>query len=150
MTTTVIVEAEAWNGLPNVEDLVVLAVNAVFVGKPCSVEVLLTDDQEIRGLNLQFRNKDKATNVLSFPAALMPVPKGEMAHLGDIVLAYETVVREASEAGKSIEHHSSHLVIHAMLHLLGYDHENDAQAEIMEQQERDILARLGIADPYLT
>jgi probable rRNA maturation factor len=150
MTTTVIVEAEAWNGLSDVEGLVIRAVNAAFVGKPCNVDVMLTDDQEIRGLNLQFRKNDKATNVLSFPAALMPVPEGEMAHLGDIVLAYETVAREASEAGKSIEHHTSHLVIHAMLHLLGYDHETDEEAEAMEQQERDILARLGIADPYLT
>ena len=150
MTISVTVEARGWRDLGDIEALVVRAVEAVPNVKACSIDVLLTDDAEIRRLNLEFRKQDKATNVLSFPAPNMPIPKGEVAHLGDMVLAYETVVREATTAGKPIEHHVSHLVVHAMLHLLGYDHETDAEAEVMEQQERDILARLGIADPYLT
>jgi probable rRNA maturation factor len=147
MTTTVIVEDERWG---NLEALCVRAVNAAFTGKPCTVDILLTNDAEIRVLNKQFRKKDTATNVLSFPASLMPMPPGEMAHLGDIVLAYETVQREAEEAGKTLTDHVTHLVVHGTLHLLGHDHEEEVQAEKMEQRERDILAGLGIADPYAT
>ncbi len=150
MTISVTVEAEGWHNLGDIEALVVRAIEAVPDVKPCSIDVLLTDDVEIRQLNLDFRKIDKPTNVLSFPAPEMPVPTGEVAHLGDMVLAYETVVREAAAAGKSMDQHTTHLVVHAMLHLLGYDHETDAEAEAMEQQERDILAKLGIADPYLT
>jgi probable rRNA maturation factor len=148
MTTEVLVEAEAWETLGDVEALVRRAVASAFSGKPCTVTVLLTDDAEMRRLNREFRGHDKPTNVLSFPASLMPVPAGEMAHLGDIVLAHETVAREATESHKILANHMTHLVIHATLHLLGYDHETEADAEKMEQKERDILAGLGIADPY--
>jgi probable rRNA maturation factor len=148
MTTHVIVEDERWQALGDVEALVQKAISAIFIGKPCTVDVLLTTDDEIRVLNRDFRKKDTPTNVLSFPAALMPVPPGEMAHLGDIVLAYETVAREAEAAHKPLSHHVTHLVVHGTLHLLGHDHEDDAEAEKMEQQERDILAGLGLADPY--
>jgi probable rRNA maturation factor len=148
MTTEVLVEADGWKVLGDVDALVRRAVASVFIGKPCTVSVLLSDDAEIRRLNREFRKKDKPTNVLSFPASLMPTPPGEMAHLGDIVLAYETVAREAEETHKALADHVTHLVIHATLHLLGYDHETDAEAEKMEQKERDILAGLGIADPY--
>jgi probable rRNA maturation factor len=150
MTIAVLVEDPAWDILGDVEKLATAAVNAVFTGTPCTVTVLLSNDLEIRRLNRQFRNKDKATNVLSFPAPPMPVPPGEMAHLGDIVLAFETIAAEAKAGQKSLEHHVVHLIVHGTLHLLGHDHGYEDEAEKMEQKERDILAGLGIADPYAT
>jgi probable rRNA maturation factor len=110
------------------------------------LSVVLTDDAAIRILNRDHRGKDKPTNVLSFPGFAPdedPTPL-----LGDIVVAFETVAREAGEEGKPIADHFSHLIVHGMLHLFGYDHETEADAEIMEEEERRILASLGIADPY--
>jgi probable rRNA maturation factor len=148
MTTNVIVEDEAWDVLPDLEALSLAAVAAVFPDKPCSVDVLFTSDAEVQRLNRDFRKLDKPTNVLSFPASLMPVIPGEMAHLGDIVLAFETTQREAREQDKLLSHHVTHLIVHATLHLLGHDHINDDEAEIMESKEREILASLNISDPY--
>lgn len=110
-------------------------------GASGEVALALGDDAFVRSLNVQFRGKDKATNVLSFPA-------GEPGFLGDVALARETVAREAAEQGKSQRDHARHLLVHGILHLLGYDHETDEQAIAMETLERRILARLGIADPY--
>ncbi len=108
------------------------------------IAVLLTDDAAVRTLNAQFRDQDKPTNVLSFPAP--PNPEG---HLGDVALAYGVCAREAAEQGKSLEAHLKHLVAHGVLHLVGYDHLDDAEAEEMEALERVILAGMGIADPYV-
>ena len=109
------------------------------------LSVVLTDDAAIRTLNAQWRHKDEPTNVLSFPAgAAAPGPR----LLGDIVIAYETTAREAAQEHKPLADHLSHLAVHGFLHLLGYDHESDADATVMEQLERDILARLGVPDPY--
>lgn len=108
-----------------------------------SVTLLLTDDQSVRELNLRFRQKDSATNVLSFPA-----PQNPERHLGDVALAYGACAREAVEQGKPLGHHLQHLVAHGVLHLVGYDHETDAEAEQMEGLERVILAGLGVPDPY--
>ena len=94
-------------------------------------------------LNRDFRGKDKPTNVLSFPA-----PANPEGHLGDIAIAYGVTAREAETAGKSLADHATHLAVHGVLHLLGYDHETDAEAEVMEPLEDAILAELGIADPY--
>ncbi|WPZ35593.1 rRNA maturation RNase YbeY [Thalassobaculum sp. OXR-137] len=110
------------------------------------VSLLLTDDAEQRALNRDHRGKDSSTNVLSFPAGFVP-PAGPRP-LGDISLALETVVREAAEQDKSVADHVSHLLVHGTLHLLGYDHGDDDEAEEMEALEREILAGLGIADPY--
>jgi probable rRNA maturation factor len=105
--------------------------------------VLLTDDETVRDLNARFRDKDKPTNVLSFPA-----PRNPQGHLGDIALAYGTCAREAEEQGKPLAHHLQHLVAHGVLHLLGYDHMSDDEAEAMEGLERVVLAGLGVPDPY--
>lgn len=110
-----------------------------------SVSLLLGDDAAIAGLNVQFRGKDGPTNVLSFE----PGPESEKGFLGDIALAAETVAREAEAQGKSFEAHAAHLVIHGFLHLLGYNHEEERDAEAMEAREREILITLGVADPYL-
>lgn len=108
-----------------------------------SIALSLTDDVEVRRLNAQFRGKDQPTNVLAFPS-----PPNPERHLGDIALAFGTCAREADEQGKTLEHHLQHLVAHGVLHLLGYDHMTDAEAEEMEALERIILAGLGISDPY--
>lgn len=112
------------------------------------LSLVFTDDAHIRQLNAEWRGKDKATNVLSFPA-FPSFPKGKLPPmLGDIVLAFETVKSESDLEQKRFEHHLSHLVVHGLLHLVGYDHETEAEAEQMEALERRILARLAIADPY--
>ena len=106
----------------------------------------LVDSPEGRVLNRQYRGKDYATNVLSFPAEL---PRGvKLPLLGDLVICAPVVAREAAEQDKSLRDHYAHLTIHGVLHLLGYEHANDADAERMEALERRILAGLGIADPY--
>jgi probable rRNA maturation factor len=110
--------------------------------------ILLTDDSAIRTLNHDWRERNAATNVLSFPAKA--VHGKPSRHLGDIVIAYETVAREAAAEAKSFDHHLVHLAIHGYLHLLGHDHATDRDADEMEQLEIDILARLGVPDPYRT
>jgi probable rRNA maturation factor len=109
--------------------------------------IVLTDDSAIRLLNRDWRGIDAATNVLSF-AAKKAGGKHFGAHLGDIVLAYETVAREARSEGKPFAHHAAHLAVHGFLHLVGYDHERDADAAAMERTEREILRQLAIPDPY--
>jgi probable rRNA maturation factor len=112
-----------------------------------AVSILLTDDAMIRTMNRDWRTKDAPTNVLSFQIAA-PDRLSRAPALGDIVLAAETVRREAREQGVSLEAHATHLIVHGFLHLLGFDHEEEAQAERMEALETVILADLGIADPY--
>ncbi|MFZ2870878.1 MAG: rRNA maturation RNase YbeY [Zavarzinia sp.] len=119
---------------------------------PVEIAITLSDDAEVRVLNRDWRGKDKPTNVLSFPglegamAALLP-PDAPRP-LGDVILALETCRREAVDQGKSLADHARHLVVHGVLHLLGFDHEDDAEAEEMEAMETAVLAGLGIADPY--
>ena len=138
------VEADAWTGaLAEAETVVSRAAQAALGTVEGDVVVLLTDDEAVRDLNARFRDKDKATNVLSFPA-----PQSAAPHLGDVVLAYGVCAAEAEAQGKTLSDHLSHLVVHGVLHLLGRDHEDDAEAEEMEAEEREILAGLGVADPY--
>ena len=112
------------------------------------LSLVFTDDANIRTINAKWRQIDKATNVLSFPA--FPIQPGQRPGpvLGDIVIARETVQHEAQEENKSFDDHLSHLIVHGLLHLTGYDHQNDDEAEQMESLERKILASLGISDPY--
>ena len=139
------VEAEAWTGaLPDAEAVVERAAQAALGTVEGDIVVLLTDDAAVRELNGRFRDKDRPTNVLSFPA-----PENAFPHLGDIVLAYGVCATEAETQGKTLANHLSHLVVHGVLHLLGRDHEDDAEAEEMEAEEREILAQIGVADPYI-
>ncbi len=149
-TLDLTVEAGGWPPEPDLRRLAERAVAAALAavgqaasrpGAEAEVSLVFTDDAAIRRLNAQYRGKDAATNVLSFPQASGPL-------LGDIVLAAETVRREAALAEKPLEDHIAHLMIHGLLHLLGYGHEADAEAETMEAIERAALAGMGLADPY--
>ena len=133
---------------------------------PAELAIVLSHDSAIKALNRDWRGKNAATNVLSFPAApAEPSPKAgkpgrktsaktsdkfraTIPYIGDIVIAYQTTAREAEAEGKPFRHHLAHLAVHGFLHLLGYDHENDRDAEKMESLERRILRRLAVPDPY--
>jgi probable rRNA maturation factor len=112
-----------------------------------SVTIVLSNDKEIRTLNHDYRGKNKATNVLSFAD---DSDMGKVRHLGDIVLAYETIAKEARAQKKTMNHHLSHLLLHGLLHLLGYDHADEGDAKRMEKKEIKLLLAIGIANPYLS
>ena len=118
--------------------------------READLAIRLVDTEEGRALNRHYRGKDYATNVLSFPAELPEgLPKGvKLPLLGDLVICAPVVAREAAEQGKPLNAHYAHLTVHGCLHLLGLDHEDPREAEAMEQLERDILAKLGLPDPY--
>lgn len=150
------VEAGDWSAFPDAEQLVAAAGAALsrhrdgegLLGRQACI--VLADDSFVQRLNATYRAKDKPTNVLSFPFEPPPgMPESESDRiLGDIILAAETLQREAAELGVPPAHHLQHLVVHGLLHLLGFDHIEDAEAEEMEAIETDVLAGLGIADPY--
>lgn len=154
MTVSIEVEDDAWLALPGLEVLAQSSIAAALTGAgvagpDLAVAVLFTDDDSIAAINAEWRGKDKPTNVLSFPTPDdMPVPEGEARPLGDIVLARGVIAREAQEQGKTLRDHTAHLIVHGTLHLLGYDHEVDEEAEEMEALETRILKGLGISDPY--
>jgi probable rRNA maturation factor len=146
------IEAGDWPAEASLARLVDRAVAAAFAETGAAgqseLSIVFSDDAHIRTLNAGWRGKDKPTNVLSFPA-FPHVKDGPLPPmLGDIVLAAETVAREAALEDKPLENHITHLVIHGLLHLMGYDHETDTEAEAMEAVERAALARLAIPDPY--
>jgi probable rRNA maturation factor len=156
-------EDAAWlEALPDapaaVELAGIAALDHVCPGPQLSMAVVLTNDEAVRALNARWRGQDKATNVLSFPAedlvaGTMPsVPSGAPRDLpieiGDVVLARETVLREAEESGVPARNHLCHLVVHGSLHLLGYDHEEEDDAVAMEALESQVLSSLGIPNPY--
>jgi probable rRNA maturation factor len=146
------VEAGSWPDEAGLLRLVERAAAATFAETGTTgtseLSVVFTDDAHIKALNGEWRGKDKPTNVLSFPAFVPSGASDLPPMLGDIVLAAETVARESTLENKPLEHHITHLVIHGLLHLLGHDHETDAEAEAMEAVERAALARLAIPDPY--
>lgn len=160
MTVDCIIEDDRWG---DIEALAEIATNAALdrLGLEPSVfeiSLLACDDARIAVLNADFRDKPTPTNVLSWPsdergAAVdgeMPIPPqiGPDSELGDIAIAYDTCAREAAEAGKPMRDHTIHLLVHGTLHLLGFDHERDGDAALMEGLETEILGKLGIADPY--
>jgi probable rRNA maturation factor len=159
--TEVLVVADGWHTESDAEAIIqrAVATAAEFVNTGLKADfgaaelaVMLTDDAGIRTLNSNWRGIDKPTNVLSFPA-LPPTgtagPDDAPRMLGDIAIAYETTRKEADDEQKPFDHHLSHLAVHGFLHLIGYDHESDDDAETMETLEREILAQLGIPDPYV-
>jgi probable rRNA maturation factor len=123
---------------------------AITLIAPLVIGVRLTDDDEQRRLNRAYGGKDAPTNVLAFPLADLadPLPPGSPLLLGDVVLAFETVRREAEVQGKPLADHLRHLVVHGVLHLLGFDHDSELDAAAMEAREVEILAALGVPDPY--
>jgi probable rRNA maturation factor len=145
------VEAGDWPAPDDIEALAGKAIEAAARAAGASLppraeaSLLLTDDEGIRVLNARWRDKDKPTNVLSFPQGGQ---QGRGPLLGDIVLGFETVRREAELGDKPLHHHIAHLIVHGTLHLLGHDHETDMEAEAMERLEADALRALGIPDPY--
>jgi probable rRNA maturation factor len=154
--TEVLVVADCWRDEPDAEAVIQRAVAAAAetvdqdVGE-AELAVMLTDDAGIRTLNSNWRGIDKPTNVLSFPALQPSGPSGPddaPRMLGDIAIAYETTRKEADEEQKPFDHHLSHLAVHGFLHLIGYDHEKDDDAEAMEVLEQEILAQLGIPNPH--
>jgi probable rRNA maturation factor len=145
----VVCHAEIWDRIPVSDAIFTRAARATFAAAsvpthaPCEVTLVLTDDAEMRTLNRTWRGKDASTNVLSFPAGEpLGAIAGEPCPLGDVVLAGETVLAEADDKAIPVADHVSHLVVHGMLHLLGFDHERDAEAEAMEALETKILAGL--------
>lgn len=158
LTVDILIESEAWQVLPEAADIVRRAIAVAAASTPeigwrsVELSVLLCDDKTIAVLNGRWRGQEKPTNVLSFPTLPLQGTSDEEARerapLGDIAIACETLMREAAEGGKTASAHLSHLVVHGFLHLLGHDHETDDEAERMEHLEREILARMGVTDPY--
>jgi probable rRNA maturation factor len=138
------VEEAAWTeALPEVVAVVERAATAALGAARGDLVVLLTNDAAVGDLNHRFRDRDGPTNVLSFPAAGSAAP-----HLGDLMLAHGVCAAEAEAQGKTLADHLTHLTVHGVLHLLGRNHVDEAEAEAMEAEERSLLASLGVADPY--
>jgi probable rRNA maturation factor len=139
--------------LPEVARLCGEAARAALAGaggapEPAELSIVLGDDALVRALNRQWRGQDKPTNVLSFPVEPTELPPGAPRLLGDVVLAFETLAGEAEAQGKQLAHHLRHLVVHGVLHLVGFDHEAPGEAARMEAIEVAVLAGLGVPDPY--
>lgn len=152
MHLSIDVEDERWTAIRDLETILDRAAKAVAAHQPVEGEInlILVDDAVMQDLNKSWRGKDKPTNVLSFPAPSgLTIPPGELAPLGDIAMSYDTLAMEASRDHKLLADHMTHLFIHGLLHLLGHDHETEAEALEMEALEVEILAGFGIANPYL-
>lgn len=150
MTLTILTHDPRWKGLaPTVRRAGEAALAAMRI-KQSALTILLTNDAEMKTLNHTYRGKNKATNVLSFAngSEERSANGKPVKNLGDVVLAYETLAREAAAQNKLLKAHLTHLTIHGVLHLLGHDHEIEKEAKRMESLEIKILARMGIANPY--
>ncbi|MCH9765102.1 MAG: rRNA maturation RNase YbeY [Alphaproteobacteria bacterium] len=160
LSADVVLQSEVWQEIADVEALIKQATHIVarangehYSGAKSTqtVSVVLADDAQVRELNFAHRKIDKATNVLSFPFVRLEgaeFDEDQGGYLGDVVLAFETIMTEARQADRAPKDHVQHLVIHGLLHLLGYDHGTDAEAERMEQLEIELLVRLNIQNPY--
>ena len=135
------IDEALWHDCDRLAETISLSLEKLLEGNE-NVSILLTNDTRIQDLNRNFRNKDKPTNVLSFPSE-------EDIFLGDIAISFNTLVKEAEEQDKEFYHHFIHMLIHGVLHLLGYDHETDDEAEEMETLEIKILEDMGIKNPYI-
>ena len=147
----VLVRSTCWRTEPGAENTVKKAIRAAAKAvstPPAELAIVLGDDSAIRALNRKWRGQNAPTNVLSFPAAASSKGLPASPYIGDIVIAYQTTAREAVAEGKPFNHHLTHLAVHGFLHLLGYHHDNDRDAEAMERLERRILKRLAVPDPY--
>ena len=151
LAVDIVVESPLWKAQRGADAMLrrALAAAAALAPSEGELAVVLTDDSAIRALNRDWRGKDAATNVLSFPAKEARPDRRAPRLLGDIVIAYETVAREAAAEGKPFIHHLAHLAVHGFLHLVGYDHEANEDADAMEGLEIAILARLDVPNPYL-
>ena len=149
MNISIEVDDEAWTVVPDLEAMVRRAAREVLKDEDRAVTLVFTDDKTVAELNSRFRGKPTPTNVLSFPYTDdLVMPPGETRPLGDIILAFGTVEREALEQGKPLAAHAGHLVIHGLLHLLGHDHETDEDSGRMETLEIAHLKNLDIENPY--
>jgi probable rRNA maturation factor len=147
----VIVRSAQWRKRVSAQSIVKSAVSAAAKAvstRAAELAIVLSDDSAVRTLNRQWRGKNAPTNVLSFPAAAPGKGAAASPYIGDVVIAYQTTAREALAEDKPFNAHLAHLAVHGYLHLLGYDHDNDRDADKMERLERRILKRIGVADPY--
>ncbi len=154
------IQDPSWEELTGIEDLLLTAAKTTLMmavlprkceDRPLEISLVLANDDLVRILNNEYRGKDKPTNVLSFAAMdenNMPDIQDGPLNIGDVILSYQTVEKEASEQDKFIQDHAAHMIVHGVLHLLGYDHEKDDDANVMESTEIRILEKLGIQNPY--
>lgn len=154
LSLEIVVEDERWGGEAGLQARVDAVAPKIATHPDARLQgavlatLVLADDAMVQDLNKRFRGQDKPTNVLSFPAGDVGMPVEGERHLGDVILAYETVVREAEAGALTLDHHLVHLIVHGVLHLAGHDHIDERDAVVMEDTETAILATLGIADPY--
>ena len=149
--TDIVMMSSAWESVANLDKLTLRVIeqaaqtSGAKLGANCELCIAYSDDEAVRVLNAQWRGLDKPTNVLSFPT---PGALATKPMLGDVIIAYETVVREAREQDKNVNEYIAYMIVHGFLHLIGYDHETSADAEVMEEVERRIARALGLSDPY--